>query len=301
MNIWKACLAIALLAVSVSSMGQQRGYERLPVTMPEGSWHPLSQSVDRAMQRSLEKALTSDRNWASLIRKKKMAVGLVDLTYVDSPRFASVNGNDMMYAASLPKIAILLSAFQAFEDGTLEETPAMIDSLTRMIRYSNNGCATHMIDCLGFKQIETILRDPQYQLFDVQRGGGLWVGKRYASEGQRYPDPLKGLSHAATVNQVCRFYYMLATGRLINPYRSRQMLEIMSEPGIHHKFVKILEKRAPEARLFRKSGTWRMWHSDSVLVWGPDRHYILVGMVEDPQGELILQRLVPVVEEVLHY
>lgn len=273
--------------------------ERLPVEVSADSWHPLIQSLDRDLQSRLKNILSNDKHWASLIKKKKMAVGLVDLTDVDSPRFADVNGNVMMYAASLPKIAILLAAFQAFEDGTLEEAWENMDHLTQMIRYSSNECATRMIDCLGFKQIEAVVCNPEYQLFDVKQGGGLWVGKRYARAGKRYPDPLKGLSHAATVNQVCRFYYMLATGRLINTHRSRQMLEILSEPGLHHKFVKILEKRAPRARLFRKSGTWKIWHCDSVLVWGPQRHYILVGMVEDAQGAQILQRLVPIVEEVL--
>jgi len=301
MDNWKVYFLLLLLVFIVPSLAEQGDYEPLPAIVPEDLWHPLSQSTDQDLQSKLKKALARDKHCASLLKKKKMAVGLVDLTNVDSPRLAGLNGNIMMYAASLPKIAILLSAFEAFEDGTLEETPQVIDELTKMIRYSSNECATHMIDCLGFKQIEAVVCKSDYQLFDVKRGGGLWVGKRYARAGERYPDPLKGLSHAATVNQVCRFYYMLATGRLINPRRSRQMLQILSEPGIHHKFVRILERRAPRARLFRKSGTWKIWHSDSILVWGPEwRRYILVGMVEDPQGGQILQQLVPVVEEVLH-
>jgi beta-lactamase class A len=109
------------------------------------------------------------------------------------------------------------------------------------------------------------------------------------------------LSHAATVTQVCRFYYQLANGRIINPQRSKEMLEILSNPKIEHKFVKILRRLAPQARIYRKSGTWKNWHSDSVLVWGPVwRRYILVSMVESEQGEKILRDLVPVVERVLH-
>ena len=42
------------------------------------------------------------------------------------------------------------------------------------------------------------------------------------------------------------------------------------------------------------------FHSDSVLVWGPEwRRYILVAMVESDGGERILRDLVPVVEDVL--
>ena len=61
-------------------------------------------------------------------------------------------------------------------------------------------------------------------------------------------DPLRGLIHGATVTQVCRFYYLMATGRLISPERSRQMLEYLNAPGIHHKFVHSLDILAPCGR-----------------------------------------------------
>lgn len=102
------------------------------------------------------------------------------------------------------------------------------------------------------------------------------------------------------MTQVCRFYYMLANGKLISPERSRQMLEIFSNPGLHDKFVSVMEKTVPLDRLYRKSGEWSVWHSDSMLVWDEGwRRYILVAMVEDPRGEDVLRKLVPVVEEIL--
>jgi beta-lactamase class A len=78
------------------------------------------------------------------------------------------------------------------------------------------------------------------------------------------------------------------------------MLDIMSDPELHHKFVNSLEKIAPKAKLYRKSGSWQNFHSDSILVWGPDgRKYILVALVEDPEGEKIIRELVYMVEEIL--
>ena len=230
-----------------------------------------------------------------------MGVGLVDLTDPQHIKFARVNGKVEMYAASLPKIAILLAAFQAFENGTLSQTPETMLDLQKMIRVSSNQTATRMIDKLGgLKVIESVLRDPRYELYDEEDGGGLWVGKRYAQVGKRFPDPLKGLSHAANVTQVCRFYYLLATGRLVTPERSKQMLQLLTKPGVKHKFVHSLKLIAPKADLYRKSGTWRNWHSDSVLVWGKKwRRYILVSMVESPKGEQIMRNLVPAVEKVL--
>jgi len=78
------------------------------------------------------------------------------------------------------------------------------------------------------------------------------------------------------------------------------MLDIMENPALHHKFVNTLDRIAPDARLFRKSGSWRNYHSDSVLVWGEDgRKYILVALVDDPNGEQIIRNLVVPVEKVI--
>jgi beta-lactamase class A len=158
-----------------------------------------------------------------------------------------------------------------------------------------------MIDRVGgLKAVNRVLQDPHYGLYDPKGSGGLWVGKRYAKSGPRLPDPVYGISHGATVDQACRFYYLLAGGRLISPEASREMLELLADPGLKHKFVAPLIQRAPKARLHRKSGTWKQWHADSVLVWGPDwRRYILVAMVQSKDGEQILRKLVPEIESVL--
>ncbi len=42
------------------------------------------------------------------VRNKKLGVTLVDITDLEEPLVASVNGDTMLYAASLPKIAILM-------------------------------------------------------------------------------------------------------------------------------------------------------------------------------------------------
>ena len=262
-------------------------------------WLPLYQQVDADLQAALESRLNSNREWARLIRDRKMAIGLVDMSS-DSPRFARVNGNHMMYAASLPKIAILLGVYSSFEDGSLTETGAIHQDLDDMIRVSSNSAATRLIDLVGMNKIQAVLKDPSFGFYDEDRGGGLWVGKRYASSGKRIGDPLHNISHGATATQVCRFFYLLASGRLINGERSRQMLANLENPGLHHKFVAPVERRAPSARLFRKSGTWRNWHSDAIMVYGTRwRNYILVGLIESRNGEQILRSVLPAVEELI--
>jgi beta-lactamase class A len=206
----------------------------------------------------------------------------------------------MMYAASLPKIAILLGAYVSFEDGSLAETDEIHTDLASMIRVSNNSAATRLIDRVGMNKIQSVLQDPQYGFYDPKRGGGLWVGKRYASAGPRVGDPVHNISHGATATQVCRFFYLLSNGRLINPERSAQMLEDLSDPHLHHKFVSQLDERAPGAKMFRKSGTWKQWHSDAIMVHGSHwRNYILVGLIESQNGESIIRQVLPAVEELI--
>ena len=293
-------LIAAVLLVFMGQVPASAMISDLPLNIPENNWQPLYTRVNPDLQKGLEKALDGHKAWRNLILGKKMAVGLVDLSDPSAPRFAHINGGTMMYAASLPKIAILLAAYVSFEDGSLKENPEIHKDLVAMIRTSNNQAATRMIERMGFEKIREVLMNPRYHFYDMSRGG-LWVGKKYAKAGKRIPDPVKGLSHGATVNQICRFYYLLANGRIINPERSGEMLEILSEPGIHHKFVCELQKRVPLERLFRKSGTWRCYHADSILVWGDKwRKYILTALVECSDGEQIMRDLVSVAEEVLH-
>ncbi len=275
------------------------GGEALTAPELDPNWKPLYALVDADLQKQLEQVVYKNPQWRRLANQKRLAVGVVDLNG-EQPRFARVNGNQMMYAASLPKIAILLAAYVSFEDGSLPETDEAHKDLADMIRVSSNTAATRMIDRIGLARIGEILADPAYGFYDEKRGGGLWVGKRYSSDKERRGDPIHNISHGATVTQACRFYYLLAEGRLVTPQRSAQMLEDLSDPKLHHKFVGELDELAPEAKLFRKSGTWRNYHSDSVMVKGTQwRNYILVAMVESTNGEKIIAELLPSVETIL--
>jgi len=287
-----------LFMISVSLLTAQN---QLPINSSNSDIKPLRTLLDPDLQFKLDKELNANPKWRNLIAQKKMAVGLVDLSNPKQTKFARINGNHMMYAASLPKIAILLASMDAIEKGELKETEEVRKDMRLMISKSDNRASTRMIDRIGYDKIEAVMTDPSYEFYDEELGGGLWVGKRYGGGGDTNREPLKNLSHAASVTQVCRFYYLLANGRLVNENRSEQMLKIMEDPELHHKFVNTLDEIAPEARLFRKSGSWKTYHSDSVLVWGkdPNRRYVLVALVDDPSGEQIIRKLVISVEQVL--
>lgn len=275
--------------------------KELPIKVRDSQVKPLASLASTSLQQSLERELMSNPKWKALMKNRKMAVGIVDLKNPEEAKYASINGNYMMYAASLPKIAILLSSMDALEKGELKDNQTIREDMRLMISKSSNAASTRMIDRLGYDKIQSVMTDPKYKFYDEERGGGLWVGKRYGGGGDTNREPLKNLSHAATVNQVCRYYYLLANGQLVNRERSKQMLDIMGDPELHHKFVNTLDVIAPSAKLYRKSGSWRNFHSDSVLVWGknPNRRYILVALIDDESGEQIIRDLVKPVEKVL--
>jgi beta-lactamase class A len=251
------------------------------------------------LQSALEKEINDNKVWKNLVERNLMSVGIIDMSNMDDIQYAGVNDNNMMYAASLPKIAVLLAAMDAIDKGQLANSKEIQKDMRLMISKSNNQATTRMIDRVGYEKIEEVLRMPKHDLYNEEVGGGLWVGKRYAAGGRRYPEPIKGLSHAATTRQVCSFYYQLAMGNLVNETRSRQMLNIMENPALHHKFVNTLMRIAPQARIFRKSGSWKNYHSDSVLVWGPERKYVMVALIDDNRGEQIIRDLVIPLEKVM--
>ncbi|GGD43198.1 serine hydrolase [Muriicola marianensis] len=294
-------LKYSLTAIFFTICSLLPAQRELPLKVPNENIRPLRSLLDTSLQRSLENQIYKNPEWKRLIESKRMAVGLVDLRDPENVRFARINGNHMMYAASLPKIAILLAAMDAIDKGELRETSDVKRDMRLMISKSDNHASTRMIDRVGYAKIEEVMTNPKYEFYDEATGGGLWVGKRYGGGGDTHREPIKNLSHAASVTQVCRFYYLLANGKLVNQDKSAQMLDILENPELHHKFVNTLNILAPDARIFRKSGSWRNYHSDSALVWGVDknRRYILVALIEDPNGEQIIRNLVRPVETTL--
>ena len=251
----------------------------------------LREATDPTLQARLEARLDELRLNDS-VSAGQLAVALVDVTDPDRPRLAEVNGDEMLYAASLPKIAILLAAFQRIDEGTLTLDAETRDLLTRMIRNSSNAAATEMIHRVGRDYINDVLRSPRYRLYDEELNGGLWVGKEYGRGSAYERDPLHHLSHGATAFQVARFYYLLETGGLVSPKWSREMKSILGEPAIHHKFVGGLLHEAPDALIYRKSGSWRDWHADSAIVEHAGRTYIAVGLARNARGGSWLKRLI---------
>lgn len=258
----------------------------------------LTETCDPRLQKALYQSLVS-LNLDKAVNRKELSIVLVDITDPSFPRMAYVNPNEMMYAASLPKIAILLGAFQRISDGKMTLDAATRHKLVQMIRNSSNHAATEILNQVGKAYLAALLQSPRYRLYDPERNGGLWVGKEYSKSGTWKRDPLHNLSHGATALQVARFYYLLQTGRLVSPELSRQMKTILGNPAIEHKFVKGLKSVYPESRIYRKSGTWRQYHSDSAIIEHDGRRYIAVALAKSPRGGKWLTDLIVAMDKLV--
>jgi len=249
------------------------------------------------LQRNLEAALVST-HLNRYTQRHRLAVAVVDITHPDELAYAGVNDDDMVYAASLPKIAILLADAQAAADGRLTWTEEHDRRLSAMITESSNEDATWGASLVGFGGIEQTMRDPRYCFYDNEHGG-LWIGRYYAKGGETYPDPVHDLVHGATARQAARFYAMLDEHDLVSRDWSDHLLALMGPPKHHHKFVKGLEDRTNVVFVARKSGTWLDYHADSALIQHGEHRYVAVALSELRNGEDVMQKVIRVVDDLV--
>lgn len=168
-----------------------------------------------------------------------------------------------------------------------------------MIRYSSNAAATRVLNRIGPKYLNRLLQSDRYRLYDKSHNGGLWVGKPYGKSPAYQRDPLYSISHGATAWQVARYYYLLETGKLVSPGASKEMKKILGNPRINHKFVAGLHAVHPEAEIYRKSGTWRTYHSDSAIIERDGRRYIAVALANDAHGSNWMKDLIVAMDDII--
>lgn len=257
---------------------------------------PLSKPNVR-LSKELKSRLTA-AGYGALIRKRRLAVAIVDLTPKTRIHYAGVNDDEMMYAASLPKIVALLGVAQGAKEGRIRWTPGIAKRLDRMINDSSNPDAAWAVNTATLDYLEEVVRREGY-CFYGDRHGGLWVGRPYGKGGESNREPLENLSHAATARQVARFYTLLDKGLLVGPVGTKRIRAAMGPPRKHHKFVGALKDREDVQFLARKSGTWRQFHSDSALVVHGDTRYVVVGIAEGARGKKAMTAIAQIADDLV--
>jgi len=250
--------------------------------------------VDPALQSKLD-GIDAELRTEFDMTTAQTAVGLLDLNTL---RLALIHPDREDYAASIPKIGILLAYFQLHPEAATNLNAQTRHELGLMAKASNNEMAAKYSQELGLKQIQAVLNS--YHFYDTNHGGGIWVGKHYSRADERFGSPVGDHSHAATVRQLARYFLLLEQGKLVSPQASQTMQEIFASPDIPHddiKFVKGLEGR--NLKIIRKWGSWENWMHDSAVVTGGGRHYILVALTNHPKGDDYLVALAKAVDDLM--
>jgi len=261
---------------------------------PENFVLDYTAPCDPRLQRQLEAIDTGLREKHNMTTAQT-AVGVLDLQTL---RLAMIHPDRIEYAASVPKVGILLAYFALNPGAETNLDAATRHELGLMVKISSNEAAAKFSQQLGLTNIQRVLNS--YGFYDASRGGGIWVGKHYGKSTERIGDPVGDNSHAATVRQLLRFYLLLEQGKLVSPQASRVMLEIFESPDIphdNHRFVKGLEGR--DVHVLRKWGEWEDWHHDSAIITGSNRKYILVALTRHPKGAQYLEDLAAAVDDCL--
>jgi beta-lactamase class A len=245
----------------------------------------LRDSHDPVLQAELDAAFIKGiPNFMDGVNKKELSIVVADVTDLEHPKVAWYNPELMLYAASLPKIAIALGALVEIDLGNLKLDDELRSQLINMIKRSSNRDATAVLNKVGINRLAEILQDERYgKLYDPAYGGGLWVGKPYSKGGAVKRDPLHNLSHGSSAMQAARFYYGVMNGTILDRKHLPLLREMFGKPGIKHKFVKGLQK-ADDLEIFRKSGTWRDFHADSGVIVRDDLSYIVVSIDRHPKA-----------------
>ena len=281
-----AAIALGLAGCTTMSPQMKTGFESYALD--------YSTPTDPTLQASLER-IDADLRRQFGMTPEQTAAGLLDLRTL---RLAMIHPDRIEYAASVPKIAILLAYFQLHPEAATQLAPQTRHELGLMIKSSSNEMAAKYSQELGLAAIRQVL--DSYHFYDPNHGGGIWVGKHYGKGTERLGDPVGDHSHAATVRQLLRFYLLLEQGRLVSPESSKTMRQIFASPDIPHlddRFVKALAGR--DVEILRKSGWWEDWFHDTAVIAGPGRHYILVALTHHPKGDGYLVGLAAAVDQLL--
>jgi beta-lactamase class A len=250
--------------------------------------------IDATLQRDLER-IDETLRAKHAMATEDTAVGLLDL---ETQRVAMIHPDRIEYAASVPKLGILLAWFALHPESAPALDAATRHELGLMVKASSNEMAAKYSRAMGLQAIQNVLNE--YGFYDATRGGGIWVGKHYGPNSERIGDPVADHSHAATVRQLLRFYLLLDQGRLVSPEASETMRALLASPDIPHddlKFVRALKHR--NVTIFRKWGSWQEWLHDTALVTGPDRRYILVALTHHARGDEYLEDLARAVDDLM--
>src|SRR3954471_1342777 len=135
--------------------------------------------VDAELQKKIE-AIDAELREKIGMTSEQAAVGVLDLEHL---KLALIRPDAGDYAASVPKVGILLAYFQLHPEAVDHLDPQTEKELGMMAKQSNNQMASKFSHEIGLKKVQEVINS--YDLYNAEHGGGIWVGKHYGKDTEK--------------------------------------------------------------------------------------------------------------------
>lgn len=171
-----------------------------------------------------------------------------------------LRANEIFPSASVNKVAILTEIFNQIASGQLRRSSALDASMERMITLSDNDAANRLLDLVGEQNVNATmaglgLRNTQmHNYFSNSRG------------------PLDPGFNQTTPAEMATLFALVATGKLVSPAASQEMLGLLSRAQDNSKIVRGLP---PGTRVAHKSGWYAGVANDVGIVYAPRATYVV--------------------------
>ena len=268
-------------------------------------------------------------------KDENLSITLVDLTNQSGTRggfaSASFRPDASVYPASVVKMFYLVAAHRQMQDGELKDTPELRRALKDMIVDSSNDATHYVLDALTGTSSGVELPEAEMPAWGYKRNR---VNRYFAALGygninvnqKTYCEDIYGRDrifrgakgenrNRLTTVATARLLAEIATGRAINPARSREMMELLKRDPYaaggaaddqSHDFTARALKDSPRGaaipgvRLWSKAGWISSARHDAAYMELPNgKRFVLVTFTINPAGD---HDIIPdVAREVLAY
>jgi len=176
------------------------------------------------------------------VKPEYIAATLIDLRDANNLKTANFRGNERIYPASVVKMFYMAALHQWLEDGKAKMTPELERGLKDMIVDSSNDATHYILDVLTETSSGSELSPKDLQAFAYKRNA---VNRYFAALGytninvnqKTYCEDAYGREqqfrnggknrNMLTTNATARLLAEIALGKIVNPARSKQMLDMM--------------------------------------------------------------------------
>ncbi|HEY6119012.1 MAG TPA: serine hydrolase, partial [Pyrinomonadaceae bacterium] len=272
--------------------------------------------VDEAAKTALEKF--KDKG----LKDENLSITLIDLRDPDHPVKASFRGNERIYPASVVKLFYLVAVHRWLEDKKITETPELKRAVRDMIVDSSNEATQYVVDVLT--QTTGGYELPQKEMEEWQQKRNA-VNRYFSSLGysninvnqKTFCEDAYGRERVSrgpngenrnklTTDATARLLAEIATGKIITPEHSTQMMELLKRDysgtsndadDQGHGFTGIALQGMTGVKLWSKAGWTSATRHDAAYLELPNgARFVLVTFTTDHANE---REIIPTVARVI--